>query len=296
MTLLRVFHSTETRFSASQGLRAFCETYNIGHVKGSSLVISAQDKQEIACLLKGKMGIDALTTYPESWDGLSRAESLNLAKDEKMGGCIVGEDRVQIKALAGQALSVGDGEWLLPDGVDMGFPLAALLKFPIRHGSILVVENKQTFHDLWQVREDILKEVAGTNPLVLFRGDAESGAKANATHRLIEATEAPVFAFVDYDPAGMLIANSLPRLDKLVAPEPDELLDLICAHGLSDRFLLQVARAGLALKKLETDQIVGPVLRVIMKSGKGLPQEFFHRDGRPTESEKERENRVLRSM
>lgn len=29
-------------------------------------------------------------------------------------------------------------------------------------------------------------------------------------------------------------------------------------------------------------RIVGPVLRVIVKSGKGLPQEFFHREGRVT--------------
>ena len=172
-----------------------------------------------------------------------------------------------------------DGRWVLPERADMGLDLGALLAAPIGHGSLLIVENRQTFIELWRVRKDLLEEVSRTNPLVVFRGDAETGSRADATHRLITSTDLPVFAFVDFDPAGMVIAAGLPRLDKLVSPNFDELGRLIRDHGLSERFMSQVAAPKMALEKLESDKVVGLVLRVIMKASKGLPQEFFHRGG-----------------
>lgn len=110
------------------------------------------------------------------------------------------------------------------------------------------MENRQTFTELWQVRKDLLEEVSRTNPLVVFRGDAEIGSRADATHRLITSTDLPVFAFVDFDPAGMVIAAGLPRLDKLVSPGFDELGRLVRDYGLSERFMSQVAAAKMALE------------------------------------------------
>ena len=278
-TLLRVFHSEETRFSAGKGLLHFCEIYGVGQLKGASILLTDKDKAEIGAVLKGKLGIDARTTFPGSWDRLSRAESMNLGNDEKLSGSLVGEGRVQVKAMCGHELSVCGGRWVLPERADMGLDLGALLAAPIGHGSLLIVENRQTFIELWRVRKDLLEEVSRTNPLVVFRGDAETGSRADATHRLIRSTDLPVFAFVDFDPAGMVIAAGLPRLDKLVSPNFDELGRLIRDHGLSERFMSQVAAPKMALEKLESDKVVGLVLRVIMKASKGLPQEFFHRGG-----------------
>lgn len=279
--LLRVFHSGETRFSAGQGLRAFCKTYNVGFAKGSSLLLNEKDKAEIASLLKSQMGIDASTTFPDSWEGLSRAESLNLAKDEKLAGGLVGEGRIQVKALRGRSVSVCGKHLALPEGADLGLALDAVLESPIQHDSILLVENKQTFHEIWRVREDLLTGGGAPNPLVVFRGDAEGGSRADAVHRLIAAADIPVHAFVDLDPSGMVIASALPRLDRVVCPDLVELTDLLEAQGLGNRFMTQLAAASLVLEKLESDSTIGPVWRVIRRAGKGLPQEFFHAPPRP---------------
>jgi len=279
ITLLRVFHSPETRFNAGRGLRQFCETYNIGHIRGSSLAIVERDKAEIALLLKGKMGIDAHTTYADSWDGLTRAEGLNLAKDEKLAGGAVGEGRLQVKALRGRDLSVCGKRLALPDGADLGLPLEAVLGSPIQHDSILLVENKQTFNDIWRVREDLLTSGGASNPLVVFRGDYEGGSRADAVHRLIAETDSPVHAFVDFDPAGMVIASTLPRLDRVVCPDLGELSGLLEAHGLAERFMKQLGGATGVLERLESNATIGPVWGVIRRAGKGLPQEFFHRQG-----------------
>lgn len=280
ITLLRVFHSQETRFSPGRGLREFCEAYTIGHIRGSSLVIGERDKAEIASLLKGKMGIDAHTTYPDSWEGLNRAEGLNLAKDEKLAGGVVGYGRIQVKALRGRDLSLCGKRLALPDGADLGLPLEAVLESPSQHDGILLVENKQTFNEIWRVREDLLTgEGALMNPLVVFRGDAEGGSKVDAVHRLIAETDAPVHAFVDFDPAGMVIASALPRLDKVVCPDFGELSELLEAHGLAERFMKQQAGTVGALERLESNATIGPVWGIIRRAGKGLPQEFFHRPG-----------------
>lgn len=277
--LLRVFHSVETRFLASQNLVRFCETYSVGHRKGASLLLNDNDKAEIALLLKGKLGIDARTTFPDSWDGMSRSESLELGHNEKLAGGTVGEGRIQVKALRGRELSVCGGRWALLDRADMGLDLASLLGAPIQHDSILIVENKQTFHDLWSVREDLLRDVAETNPLVVFRGDAEGGSRTDAVHRMISSSDLPVFAFVDFDPAGMVIVATLPRLDKVVAPALPELARLLRTYGMNDRFMEQIAAAKISLEKLKSDLMIGPILKVILTAGKGLPQEFFHRKG-----------------
>lgn len=275
-TLLRVCHSRETRFDAGKGLLRFCEMYSIGQRKGASIRLTERDKEEISKLLKSCEGIDASTALPDSWDDLSRAESMNLGNNEKLAGGSVGEGRILVKALPGRELALCGGRWVLPDHADMGVDLNSVLRFPILHGSLLIVENRQTFQDIGRVRKDLLLEVSDTNPLVVFRGDAEGGARVDSTHRLIAATRIPVFAFVDFDPAGMMIAARLPRIDQLVSPHLDELEMLISDRGLSDRFMTQVAAMSMALNAIDSDKVVGPVLRVIMSGKKGLPQEFFH--------------------
>lgn len=280
VTLMNVFQSAKTCFTPGKALLEFADTYNLGFRKGSSITFDEKAKAEIASLLMAIEGIDVRTTRPESWDGMGRAESLNLAKDEKLSGGVVGEGRVRIKALRGRHLSACDRQLLLPTGADLGIVVDTVLESPIMHDGILLVENKQTFNEIWDVEESMLVSTELSNPLVLYRGDAESGARADAANRLITSTSVPVHAFVDFDPAGMVIATGLPRLDKLVSPVLTELVCLLDDHGLSDRFLEQLAATPMALEKLEVDPLIGPVWAVIKKAGKALPQEFFHRSGR----------------
>lgn len=64
-----------------------------------------------------------------------------------------------------------------------------------------------------------------------------------------------------------------------VAPDLNELERLLHAHGISDRFMDQLAAAKISLGKLKSDPVIGPIWNVIQSMGKGLPQEFFHCKG-----------------
>lgn len=276
-TLLDVLHSPDSRIRTSKGLLGFCEEYNLGMMQGASLVFSEKDKTEIGRILQGEMGIDPATTTSSSWKQLDRAQSLGIAHDEKLSGYSVGAGRLRLKTLAGQPLQVVGGSWTLPSRVDLGLDLEAVLDSRIGHDALLVVENLQTFDDVHKVGTDVMGVLAGLDPLVLYRGDAQGGARADAVHALIERTDLPVYAFVDYDPAGLVIASGLPRLDQVLSPELVKLEALIRTSGITKRYLEQVAAASYALEHLESDPRIASLWDVIRRVGKALPQEFLHR-------------------
>lgn len=274
--LVQIANSDEPRFPTSTSLLSYCRARNLGTRLGEVLIFSTKDKDDLRALLKAEQGIDPAHTVVADLAGLSRADTLKRANNEKLTDRRVGEGRLQVKALAGQHLAVAGNVFDLPERCDLGIDLAAILAAPIGHGAILVVENKETFLDLWRVRQDLIAPAKATRALAVFRGDAQGGSSVAAVYALIEATDLPVFAFVDYDPAGMVIASGLPRLGLLIAPPAGELADLLMRFGLRERFEQQLAAATIALDALETHPIVGPVWKLISRSGKALAQERFH--------------------
>lgn len=275
--LLRIFHSPDTRFTSGRAISAFCTEYNLGVRQGSSLVFNNAHKAEIGRILKGELGIDPSTTTADSWKGLGRAESLMLARDEKFSGRTVGDGRLRVKALPGRILQVAGDSWSLPDRADLGLDLNAVLGSEIGHDALLIIENLQTFDDIHTVDPEVMGNLSARDPLVIYRGDTQGGARADAVHALISGTGLPVIAFVDFDPAGLVIASGLPRLDMVLAPSLQDLAEIIQARGIAKRYLEQVAMAAHAMQQIQGDARIAPLWHVIHAAGKALPQEYFHR-------------------
>jgi len=242
-------------------------------------VFSDKHKAEIGEVLRGKMGIDPTTTTADSWKNLERSESLLLAKDEKLAGCIVSDNRLRVKPLPGHVLQIADNGWSLPDRVDIGVDLGAIIKSEIYHDSLLIVENLQTFNDIHMldpVMMDRICDLFVCDPLVVYRGDPCGGAQVDTVHRLINATRLPVIAFVDFDPAGLVIASSLPRLNMVLAPQLQVLEKILKAHGITSRYIKQVAKMGQAMQRVQENVHTSPLWDIIHAVGKALPQEYFH--------------------
>ncbi|BBN88806.1 DUF7281 domain-containing protein [Azospira sp. I09] len=276
-TLLRIFHSPETRFTSGRAISDFCVEYNLGVRRGNSLVFNDAHKAEIGRILKGELGIDPSTTTADSWKGLGRAESLMLARDEKLTSRTVGDHRLRVKALPGRVLQVAGGSWSLPDRADLGMDLNVVLGSEIGHDALLIIENLQTFDDIHAVDSEVMDNLTSHDPLVIYRGDNQGGARADAVHALISGTGLPVIAFVDFDPAGLIIASGLPRLDMVLAPPLQDLAEIIQVSGIAKRYLEQVAMAAHAMQRIQGDARMTPLWRVIHAAGKALPQEYFHR-------------------
>lgn len=111
---------------------------------------------------------------------------------------------------------------------------------------------------------------AGSNPLVVWRGDKVDN-PTDAAMSFLRALDRPIWAFVDFDPAGLLIAVTLPNLAGVLAHD-HETLSAMLQDGLEDRYRLQLNASENTLDASNQHDIV-QLWRLIRRIGRALPQE-----------------------
>ena len=135
---------------------------------------------------------------------------------------------------------------------------------------MLVVENWEAFERIHQVNFNLA--AAGENPLVVFRGSPVY--QQNHLVSLLQALELPVFAFVDFDPAGLLLAQSFPYFNALVAPPMEVLQAALRQCTNHARYQEQLSQASKSLNETEHTQ-VKKLWSMLQEFGVALPHEFF---------------------
>lgn len=250
-------------------LEAFCAEHpRIGRRKGQSLYLTASDKDTLAQIL-WSAGTPP-TTSPNAWVGKTRAEVLALGNDDKLTHQTIKRRRVAAKALRPDAaIDLGAGSVRLPARCHVDIDYAEVT--PHGHDWLIVVENWEAFQDIHLAADHLA--FPGEAPLVIWRGDT-SDTRADAMLSWITTLSHPVAAFVDYDPAGLVIAGSLPRLSAFVAPPLAKLGELLRKKGLHDRFQAQLPACQRALDD-KAPALLRPFWDLIRREGKALPQEQF---------------------
>lgn len=255
----------------SAALEAFCAEHpTVGYRQGRFYCMRPADKDTIAQLLRAE-GITPDTAH-DAWKGSTRADALALGNDEKLALQPVKRRRIAVKALRpGMHLDIGTGPiTLLPKcHLDVDYDQVALAG----HDWLIVVENWEAFDEIHLAAEHL--PFPGVAPLVVWRGDA-SGTRADAMLAWISTLWQPVAAFVDYDPAGLVIASGLPRLETIVAPPLPRLQKLVRARGLHGRFQEQLPSCLQALDAA-THREVRSLWAMFRAEGKALPQEIYLR-------------------
>lgn len=269
--LLRCVQSDTARFPVTSTLASFVNDYGyrVGAIKGKSIYMDSSQKQTIRDILSSD-GV-AADTSPDAWDGLTRAEALLLGHNEKFANEPVKRRRAVIKPLRPDLPLILNGRELrLPARchVEVDYDGVGQMK---GHDWIVVVENWECFNDI-HIAADRLS-FPGQNPLIVWRGDKD-GVRANDMLAMLRNLSQPVAAFVDYDPSGMVIAKSLPRLSYIVAPT--DLTIRLKEEGLHDRYMVQlpVCQASLNESKIK---IITDVWNIICGAARALPQEWFVR-------------------
>ncbi|CAI10467.1 DUF7281 domain-containing protein [Aromatoleum aromaticum] len=268
-TLIRIVQSPETQFLDGAGLKDFRQRYGIGFPVGTTRVrFSDKDKAEIASLLKAKAGIDAAQVKPGAWQGLTRAEALDLGHEEKLARGAVKRDRISLKAVPGQALKLSGRHLSLPDyaHVDINWREITALGHPVA----LVVENYEVFDGLLRTEiAEALLEAGYADALVIYRGDATESRMDNVL-AFLSAYSLPVIMFGDLDPASLVEASTFPNALAITVPEDPE--SAFCAFGNASLYARQV---GPAFERLLDS--TSPGVRIgagwIHEQRKGLVQE-----------------------
>ncbi len=183
----------------------FSKHFGLGVLSGSVVQYRTVDFERAEQILQG---LDAPTrALPQT---ASRADAAEYAgMSEKSGTRPPHADSIAVRGFGGCTLAGAS--------LDMPFRCYAVLTLAeakdAQADRILVVENLETFRELETYAWLPLRS---GRVLAVWRGDRTAGgAEINA---LIQARSEPVWVFTDFDPAGLGIAQGLPRLDGLLLP------------------------------------------------------------------------------
>lgn len=269
-SLLRILQSPSEReeFHASKVLREFVAENGIGLISHNKAIFGPSHKERIKALLLA-MNIDP-GTAPEAWSDCTRSNALAIGPDEKWTERKVRGSRIAIKTLEGVALMIDGQPISLPRGSNLEWSVGEALS-RVGHSTVVVVENWETFEAIDCLRVDF--SPAGSNPLILWRGGGQN-ATVGAAYEFLRGYGKPVWSAPDYDPAGLLIAASLPNLAGVLSPPVEHLTVMLESCRLQQRFVDQLPGAQAALNTaIHAD--IKRLWAIVQHHGKALPQEYL---------------------
>lgn len=264
----RVLSKEEERFTLTATLQRLVDD-GIGTKRGKSVYFNSKDRDEMRKWLEAK----GFSIEPVDLAGLNRGDCLALTPYEKAGNEPVKRHRISVKSLAGQALVLDGKPLVLPDTSHLDVDWTKIVS-QIGHGCIMVVENYESFN---RIHETNFKLPEGCSaPLVVYRGDPHESRTDNVLRFLTEA-KLPVLAFVDADPAGIVIAANLPGVIGLVAPDLITLDEQLASPriGRRDLFIDQYLGAKNALGGIGQGNPCWRVLDLILRHRSGVVQEHW---------------------
>lgn len=180
-------------------------------------------------------------------------------------------NRISIKALAGQALVIGGQPINLPEESHLDVDWTKIVS-QIGHRCIMVVENYESFN---RIHETSFKlPVEYRSPLVVYRGDPHES-RIDNVQAFLDAAKLPVMAFVDADPAGVVIAAGLPGLVGMVTPDIAVLEEQLFSPqtGRRDLFHDQYSGIATALANIDQQSPARTVCDLILKYRSSVVQE-----------------------
>jgi hypothetical protein len=221
---------------------AFCSQFAIGRHVGARVEYVGQDYVKAQQLLEAEgVSVSALPA------GASRADAaIHRGMSEKSGTRAPHAGSVAIKALG--ACSFGPQTlWTPPGGYLVCDATVAAL---VDADRLLLVENLETFR---QIERYSCVDRGAYRVLTVFRGDRVFSARAS--QELLESRSEPVWAFVDFDPAGLGIAAGLPRLERLVLPPQSKLVPRLRGARSVELYERSSGQWGALLEQAEHPEI-----------------------------------------
>lgn len=194
-------------------------TFEIGEPRGRALHFSVDQRQLLRAQCRLAWGFDPLDGVPQG----NRREVAADAIDEKIARDRPDDRHVLVKGRLPEPLPS------LASELSLRVPISGLNADAIVQ--VLVIENLDSFDDWYAFRAPA--ELA--DALVLYRGH---GGLARGTRNLLAVLpeHISVTVFPDWDPAGLLIAQTLPRADALLLPT---LTDALLVKGSTEHFFRQ---------------------------------------------------------
>ena len=206
----RAINSAQTEFALNQSWQEIHREYALGQLANGKIKLTVHDKQQLSALVRCQTGVDLSQHRVSDFNNLHREQALAIGNNEKLAGLAAKSNRLAIKALPNQQVNINQQSYSLPPFAHLDMALENINQ--VQHDCILVIENYRCFDRLDGMRLQL--NARFTQPLVMYRGDKEYNCS-----QFLQQAKLPVLAMTDIDPAGLIIAQSLPYVVALVAPE-----------------------------------------------------------------------------
>jgi hypothetical protein len=246
---------------ASGAATAAAEHFGIGQRNGRKVIYSSTDHLGAEQLLRSN-GIPTVAGAPS--DRAGRMEFTG--HSEKTGSARPHSNSVAVKTVSGVVTIDGQTVPALAGGYTVVTVESALR---LRADSILVVENLETFR--WLDRYGWL-DYGEATMAAIFRGDACTSPADSL--RFLQRTSLPVWAFYDFDPAGLGMVLCLPRVDRLILPNLQWLQTQARLRRRTDLYDDSLAQWGNTLKESSRHDVAA-AWRAMQSLRCGFPQEWM---------------------
>ncbi len=259
----RAVQSDRELFLYNASWQALHREFNVGSPLGTKIRISAQDKTELAELVLKMEGVDVRTGSMAEFSSMNRHESLQKSRQEKWAGKAVASGRILLKSLPDHLLVVNGKHISLPERSHLDIAHETIVD--LGHDAALVVENYECFDRIHQIEFGL-----AVNPVIVYRGDPNAS-RANDVMAFIKSHQLSVLALVDIDPAGLVIAQSLPGVVGVLAPSLTK-LDALLQNGSLELYRKQRPGSEQALRNSQ-NALIRELWAMIEHHQAGLVQE-----------------------
>jgi len=240
--------------------RHFHRHFGMGRIVGQAFVFAEKDAQIARQLL-----INAGLPLSPPDQEIRRSEAArNNPADEKSGTLAPHQDSIAIKTAHG--LCDLDGQPVASVGYQV---LTLEQSLRVRADALLLVENLESMRFLERNR---WIEFDGLSVLAVFRGDRLL--RPDVAASFLDASSLPVWAYFDFDPAGLGLAARLPRLDRILLPDEARLAAAARKANQVHLFADQIAQWGPSLA-LDGREIVKRPWALMQLLRLGLAQEIM---------------------
>ncbi len=237
---VKALQSSKTEVPFNKTWQKLHEELGIGDVSNKSLCLTATDRSDLSKIILVETGINTETIDLSFFSSATRIEVSNLANEEKWAGRKIKEDIVYIRSLTDTVKLTRN--YRVPSSGYLATTWQEASKH--KHQTFIIIENLEAF--LVAERVSWSDEIRQLNPMFLYRGDKE--VTPAAINHFIKNSELSYSVFFDYDPAGLMMALTLPREPLIIVP--DASIKLLKLHTKKLAFNKQIT-ARMFLGKID---------------------------------------------
>jgi len=259
--LQRLFADKPASTPITQVARYFNEHFGLGFLAGRSIDFSTSDHEKVCLLLQAYR--QSAAPVPRN---ARRSQAQRPGISEKIGTIPPNADSLAMKCAAGRCTIRGSDQIIGPAGYSV-LGLDDALRVEV--DCIMVVENMETFR---HIADQLWIDYQQRNVLAVFHGDDRF--KGDEVKHFLLARSEPVWAFMDFDPAGLGYASLLPRMQRLILPEASVLRIMVDRAERTDLYAKNFPQWSRTLDAIES----GPIAeswRLMKSLQSALPQEHM---------------------